>query len=150
MTQTIKDILSIVQQSIFIILFILLFACPSKINSVLTNAGFTKGSVMGFDWATQIQQSRDSLQLTNNQVTEVQKQLKNIVPQMKQLQGGNAGHALSDKEFQTIVNKLSDSLDLSVKKIDFTSLMLNKNIERNKSLLEKAKQQNNKSNTLQN
>ena len=137
MIQKIKDYLSATKEFIIILLFMIFIFFPSKINSVLTKAGFTKGSLMGFDWEKQIEDSRDSLVQANEQVINVKEQLKNIVPQLDQLKR-NAITTSDKKE----VESLTDSLQSSVSKINKTTYMLQRNVEVHDNLLKIAKENN--------
>ena len=137
MIQKIKDALTVIRDSILILLFIILLLFPSGINSILIKAGFTKGNILGFDWEKQIQASRDSLTQANNKVEEVKNQLNYVIPQLESLQKNVATD--SDK---ASVKKLSDSIRSSLMKINAAKYMLGRNVLLQDSLLRNVRRNN--------
>jgi hypothetical protein len=69
-----KDIVSFLRDGALFILSVLLIAFPNKINSILTNAGFKKGSVVGFEWEASIDNSIEALTKANAKISELQKE----------------------------------------------------------------------------
>ena len=81
----IKDFISIFRDGLLLILFLLLIFFPSALNDMLSKAGFTQGSVMGFTWEDKAMQSKevaDSSQLlaqaASAQLEEMQNRLDSI------------------------------------------------------------------------
>ena len=65
MLTKLKDTLALIREGVLIVLFFLLLVFPSCFNTILVNAGFTEGSVMGFTWkekAIESQKAADSSQ----------------------------------------------------------------------------------------
>ena len=137
MVEKLKDTLTVIRESILVILFLILLLFPSVINSVLTKAGFTKGSILGFDWEKQIQASKDSLTEANNKVEEVKNQLNAVIPQLESLQKN-----VTTDSAKANVKMLSESVRSSLMKIDATKFMLKRNVLFQDSLLRKVQRSN--------
>jgi thiamine biosynthesis lipoprotein ApbE len=85
MLEKIKDILALIREAALVILFFLLLIFPGCFNTILVNAGFTEGNVMGFTWKEKAQQSMETAdssqqvaQAATNRLDEMQKKLDNI------------------------------------------------------------------------
>lgn len=50
----IKEILASVREGILILVFIMVLFAPKVVNTILNNAGFVKGSIMGFEWKSKV------------------------------------------------------------------------------------------------
>jgi hypothetical protein len=83
--EKIKNIISILKDGILVLLFILLICFPAFFNGILVRAGFTDGSVMGFNWkkkAIESKQVADSSHIialdAGNKMDQMQLRLDSI------------------------------------------------------------------------
>ncbi len=60
-----KDLLVLFRDGAIIILAVLLIAFPLKFNSILVEAGFEEGSIVGFKWKSKLLESNETLEKAN-------------------------------------------------------------------------------------
>ena len=75
---TLKEFVALLTSSLLLLLGILLLLFPAKLNSVLTDAGFEEGSIVGFKW-------KAGLVETTRQLTEALAKIKDLEAQNQQL-----------------------------------------------------------------
>jgi hypothetical protein len=73
-----KNFFGMLKEGILILLFAFIFFFPKKINSILLNAGFTNGDVMGFKWEKQLADTKKSLQAAGNANSNAQVQIEKL------------------------------------------------------------------------
>jgi hypothetical protein len=124
--EKIKNLLSVVKDSILLVLFLLLLFFPGMLNSILERAGFTEGSIMGFTWKEKALQSKEvadsSQQIANQatlQVEQMQVQLDNLSRKLS---------TLSTPANNSQVSEMVASLDSSKKRASKYNLELRKNL----------------------
>lgn len=71
-----KDLFALLRDSSLFLLALLLIFFPVKLNSVLTNAGFEEGSIVGFKWKKQLVDTDDALKSAKATIEALQEQLK--------------------------------------------------------------------------
>lgn len=71
-----KDIFALLRDSSLFLLAILLLFFPTKLNDVLTSAGFEEGSIVGFKWKARLVETDDALKAANVTIESLQAQLK--------------------------------------------------------------------------
>ncbi len=123
----IKDLISIVRDGLLLILFILLIFFPTTLNDMLTKAGFTQGSVMGFTWEDKAMQSKevaDSSQLlaqaASTQLEAMQERLDSISQKLASLPPETAN--------TPEVHAITESITSSKKKVSSYNTMLKRNV----------------------
>jgi uncharacterized phage infection (PIP) family protein YhgE len=80
-----KDTLTVVRDGVLVIIFVLLLVFPASINKQLTAAGFTKGTIAGFEWEKQIADSNQKTQTAGNVVDQLQRGLDDYEQQIQDL-----------------------------------------------------------------
>lgn len=123
----IKDLISIFRDGLLLILFILLIFFPTTLNDMLTKAGFTQGSVMGFTWEDKAMQSKevaDSSQLlaqaASTQLEEMQNRLDSISQKLASLPPSAAN--------TPVVHAITESISSSKKKVSSYNTALKRNV----------------------
>lgn len=71
-----KDMLALLRDGSLLLLAILLLFFPTKLNDVLTSAGFEEGSIVGFKWKARLVETDDALKTANATIESLQAQLK--------------------------------------------------------------------------
>ncbi len=71
-----KDMFALLRDSSVFLLAVLLLFFPTKLNDVLTSAGFEEGSVVGFKWKARLVETDDALKGANATIESLQAQLK--------------------------------------------------------------------------
>src|SRR5215470_6542878 len=74
--QATKDTLTVVRETLFVALFLLLVLWPTTFNSILQRAGFTKGSLLGFEWEKKIQASTEDAKSAGGAIAQIQERLQ--------------------------------------------------------------------------
>jgi len=69
-----KDILVLLRDGAIIILAVLLIAFPIKFNSILVEAGFEEGSIVGFKWKSKLREATEALEKANNSIVSLNDQ----------------------------------------------------------------------------
>ena len=67
-----KDIVALLRDGTIFLLAVLLLAFPSKLNSVLVDAGFEEGSIVGFKWKSKLVTANQDLQSAQQQISLLQ------------------------------------------------------------------------------
>lgn len=70
-----KDLFALLRDSSLFVLAILLVFFPTKLNEVLTSAGFEEGSIVGFKWKAHLLDTDDALKAANATIETLQAQL---------------------------------------------------------------------------
>lgn len=71
-----KDIFALLRDSSLFLLAMLLVFFPTKLNDVLTSAGFEEGSIVGFKWKARLVETDDALKAAYVSIESLQAQLK--------------------------------------------------------------------------
>lgn len=70
-----KDFVALLRDLALFVLAVLLLVFPSAFNTVLTNAGFEEGSLVGFKWKSKLIQSDTALKDAQATITDLKAQL---------------------------------------------------------------------------
>lgn len=84
--ENIKNSIGILREAIIVIAFILVLVFPNTFNSILQRAGFTKGSLLGFDWKKSSQETKVAAQ----EVADTNQQLKDLEHKLKSFEKTNS------------------------------------------------------------
>ncbi|MBC8185712.1 hypothetical protein H8E88_31890 [candidate division KSB1 bacterium] len=82
--ENLKNFLSAIREAIIIALFILVLIFPGTFNKILNEAGFTKGSLLGFDWEKTQEETADAAKevaAVNEELVEIKEQLTAVQSQ---------------------------------------------------------------------
>jgi Sec-independent protein translocase protein TatA len=71
-----KDVFALLRDGSLFLLAILLLFFPTKLNNVLTSAGFEEGSIVGFKWKARLVETDDALKSANVTIESLRAQLK--------------------------------------------------------------------------
>ena len=89
-----KDVLAVAREALIVALFLLLISWPAGFNSLLERAGFTKGSLMGFEWEKKIKASTEQAKGAGDAITQIQERLQAL---QKGLEGASGPDAAALK-----------------------------------------------------
>jgi hypothetical protein len=81
-----KDLIAISRDAILLILLLLLLLAPGTINSTLVKAGFTKGTIAGFEWEAQIRQSTEQTKAVGEAVSRADETYKTLIDRLAELE----------------------------------------------------------------
>src|SRR5437773_1156896 len=85
-TSKLKDVTSTVRDVLLLGLFILLLTWPKFINDRLATAGFTKGSIAGFEWETQLKSSTEQTKAAGETVQKANENYSDLVARLNDLE----------------------------------------------------------------
>jgi hypothetical protein len=138
-----KDIISLLRDGTLFILAIFLVAFPSKINSMLVDAGFKEGNVAGFKWQASLIDSNQSLEEAQAKITQLQKEKDE---QIKALAEARA--QLKDTELKQRITKLESENITQKQSTEIVQNAVEQSIKTNTLLVEKTQSIRNKSDYL--
>lgn len=80
-----KDCLAVAREALLVASFLMLLLLPERFNGLLERAGFTKGSLLGFEWEKAIKASSDQARGAGDAISQVEARLKDFVAQLEAL-----------------------------------------------------------------
>src|SRR5262245_65572072 len=84
-----KDCLGVAREALLVAAFLLLLLLPERINDLLERAGFTKGSLLGFDWEKRIKVSAEQAKGAGDAISQVESRLKEFDDRLRALDTPN-------------------------------------------------------------
>jgi hypothetical protein len=87
---TAKGALGVAREALIVVMFLLLLLWPSAFNGVLERAGFTKGSLMGFEWQKQLKDSTEQAKGAGDAITQIQARLQGLEKSLEGVTGPDA------------------------------------------------------------
>jgi hypothetical protein len=75
----------VARDALLLLVVIFLVAAPKTVDSILSEAGFTRASILGFDWETQLEEQKAETEVAKQQVAELNTQLQGYVQQIDTL-----------------------------------------------------------------
>ena len=81
-----KDVVSALRDSVLFILFLLLIFAPITIKERLMSAGFTKGSVGGFEWEAQIKSAAEQTKTVGQTVGQANENYSKLIERLSELE----------------------------------------------------------------
>jgi hypothetical protein len=124
-TQTVvgvlKDVVAALRDSVLFLVFLLLLCSPGTVNERLTQAGFTKGSIGGFEWEAQIKTATETTKSAGQTVAEARESYDQIVERLGAIESKISDPALKSeiKDLGAVAtNSRSElaSADLAIKR----------------------------------
>jgi ElaB/YqjD/DUF883 family membrane-anchored ribosome-binding protein len=85
-----KDALAVAREALIVALFLLLVFWPTGFNSMLERAGFTKGSLLGFEWEKKIKASTEEAKGAGDAITQIQDRLQTLQKSLEATTGPDA------------------------------------------------------------
>jgi hypothetical protein len=73
-----KDALAVLREALLVIGFLMLLFLPERFNGLPERAGFTKGSLLGFEWQKVIKESTDQAKGAGDAISQVEGRLKEL------------------------------------------------------------------------
>lgn len=98
-----KDLVSLLRDLALFLLAALLLLFPSKLNTLLTSAGFEEGSLVGFKWKAKLVDSDSALKEARATITDLKTQLDKTSQAL-----GEAETRLNDPAFKDQLAKLQE------------------------------------------
>ena len=80
-----KDCLAVAREALLVAGFLMLLLLPERFNGLLERAGFTKGSLLGFEWEKAIKASSDQAKGAGDAISQVEGRLEDFVAQLEAL-----------------------------------------------------------------
>ena len=128
-----KEFVSLLRDGALLCLVVLLVVFPKQFNSILTNAGFVKGSVLGFDWENPLIDTNESLKNTLDQNIILSNTIEVLRKELNEGKKRLDDSALTERWAK--LESESQALEKENKKVQTAGL---KTIDSNIPLLEKA------------
>jgi hypothetical protein len=80
-----KDALAVLREALLVVGFLMLLFLPERFNGLLERAGFTKGSLLGFEWQKVIKESTDQAKGAGDAISQVEGRLKEFDDRLRSL-----------------------------------------------------------------
>ena len=138
-----KDTVAMLRDAMLFVLAVLLILFPGKLNSVLTDAGFTEGSLGGFKWQSSLVNSNQALKEAQAKISELQKINDD---QVKALAEARA--LLSDTRLKQRIAKLEEDNSIQKESTEIVQNSVAQTLRTNAALVAKAQVPIDKSNLL--
>jgi hypothetical protein len=135
--QTLRDGLAIVREVILVILLLLVLTAPGWINQRLIDAGFTSGSIAGFDWEARIRESQEKVERANAEVVSLQNELVAISETLNAIDSQPL-----DREARSQIRRLELKVDSSRTNIDAINESLRKSVTEHQNIIRDLKSGN--------
>lgn len=81
-----KDVVSALRDSVLFLLFVLLLFAPASIKARLAAAGFTKGSIGGFEWEAQIKSAAEQTKTVGQTVGQATENYSKLIERLGELE----------------------------------------------------------------
>ena len=81
-----KDVVSALRDSVLFFLFLLLLITPTTIQKRLVSAGFTKGSIGGFEWEAQIKSAAEETKTVGQTVGQANENYSKLIERLSELE----------------------------------------------------------------
>lgn len=131
-----KDFVILLRDSAIILLAVLLIMFPNTFNSIMVNAGFQEGSLVGFTWKSNLVDSNDALEQANKSIESLKEENDLLVLALEE-----AKAQLNDGDLKKKLNTLRDK-NLSLKiETDAVQKGVLQVIESNEPVIEKISAQ---------
>ena len=128
-----KDLVSLLRDGSLFLLAFLLLVFPTQFNSILVEAGFEEGSLVGFKWRSKLVDSNEALEEAQVTIANLQSKNDELVKALT-----DANSELNDPIFMERTSRLEDE---NQKVKDATSKVqttVQQTIDSNSALVEKA------------
>lgn len=130
-----KDLVALLRDASLFLLAVLLLAFPARFNDLLVAAGFKEGSVAGFKWQANLDDSNDALKAAQDTISELQRKNDELA---KTLTEAGARVAEGDAQLKRqIVAAQAGSQQLS-ERVGSVQMRVDENLIANAPLLSRA------------
>lgn len=127
-----KDVVVLVRDSAIIVLAVLLLAFPIKFNSILVEAGFEEGSVVGFKWKSKLVESNEALEKANESIASLRDENSQLLAALEE-----AKAQVSDSKLKDTLSDLRNKNTEITRKVDAVQSNVMDVIESNDPLIQK-------------
>lgn len=103
-----KDTLSALRDGLLFVVFLLLFFTPAKVNQRLKEAGFTKGSIAGFEWQAKLKEAAEQTKSVGQSVGQATEEYGRLIDRLKELE-----NKVSDPSFKAEMKNIGVSAEES-------------------------------------
>lgn len=103
-----KDVVSALRDSVLFLLFLLLLFSPETVKSRLYDAGFTKGSIGGFDWEAQIKSDAEQTKTVGQTVDRANENYGKLIERLSELE-----MRVTDPTVRATVKNIADVAETS-------------------------------------
>jgi hypothetical protein len=83
--QSVQAGINITRDALFLSIILMLLFWPMKMNKILSDAGFTHGSVMGWDWVNKFEHATQQTEAAQEEVERLHSQLGDYANRMDQV-----------------------------------------------------------------
>ena len=128
-----KDVISILRDGALFFIAILLLVFPEQFNTLLVNAGFEEGSVVGFTWKSKLIDSTDALEQAEITIADLQNKNDELLETITDLSSGS-----TDPQLKTRVSDLTNEVEQLKSATKTAQGTVKLAIESNAPLVEKA------------
>jgi hypothetical protein len=102
-----KDLVALLRDGTIFLLAMLLFAFPTTLNNILTNAGFEEGSLVGFKWKAKLLDADTALKDAKATITALTTQLEQTSKELADARGQQGDAARSARLDQLVAANTS-------------------------------------------
>ncbi len=115
-----RAFLNVARDGILLIVLLMLLLLPTKVNEVLTKAGFTSASIMGFEWQRKLEQAtketetaKDDVQRLNTELAAQTARMVEIADQVREPETRRKATELAQqiKASQSTADRIGKQLD---------------------------------------
>jgi hypothetical protein len=83
--QSVQTAINIARDGLFLIIIVMLLFLPGKVNHILIEAGFTKASILGFDWEKKLDESAKQTEAAQQEVERLHSELGQYATRIDQV-----------------------------------------------------------------
>jgi hypothetical protein len=112
---TSKDFVALLRDSVLFLFAMLLLIFPSKVGSLLSEAGFEEGSFAGFKWKPKVEKTVESLNEAGATITELKKQNEAMSGLLKKIEPSVTDSELKKELID--LEKKNERLDASTSEV---------------------------------
>jgi hypothetical protein len=73
--ESVRSGLNLARDGLLLLVLLMLMVFPTTFNGILTKAGFTSASILGFDWEKQLEAAQQETQTARNEIQRLNKDL---------------------------------------------------------------------------
>jgi len=127
--ESVRSFLNVMRDGLLLILLLMLLLIPSSVNDVLTKAGFTSASILGFDWEKQLEESSKETEAAKLGVQRLNRELGVHVAQIEKV-----ASTVSEPAAKRQADEVARSLRASQSTAQKISAQLGRNLAAQKEL----------------
>lgn len=118
-----KDLVSALRDGVLLLVFMLLLFAPGMVKQRLVAAGFTEGSIAGFEWRAQIQNASEQTKAAGQTVVQASQNYDALIERLDALQS-----KVSDPALKTEVKDIGEAAQSSRTELASADLALKRSL----------------------